>query len=316
MKKSNFYLLYSGDKSLLSNEVNKLKKNLNITSDSIYYDIENVSDIVVEASTIGMFDPYKFIVIDSGSYFLQKSEFDISLLEEYFNNYNTNSYLIFILNSGSVDSKKKLYKLINDNGTINKLSVTEEYLDTFVRNYIKDNGFTMSDMDIKFFLGRCNKDIDNIKNELDKLMLYKINDKVINNSDIMLLTEENTDNSVYDLVSALLKNNNSKAIKLYKNFVMNGIDLNQIIAIIASQIRLLFQVKRLYNSGKSNDEIAKILEFKSVYRVKYLLSDSYYYSEDTLIKYLSKLSNIDRNIKINNIDGNILLELFIAGKDY
>jgi hypothetical protein len=35
-----------------------------------------------------------------------------------------------------------------------------------------------------------------------------------------------------------------------------------------------------------------------------------------LIKYLSKLSNIDRDIKINNIDGNILLELFIAGKDY
>ena len=174
MKKSNFYLLYSGDKSLLSNEVNKLKKNLNITSDSIYYDIENVSDIIVEASTIGMFDPYKFIVIDSDSYFLQKSEFDISLLEEYFNNYNTNSYLIFILNSGSVDSKKKLYKLINDNGTINKLSVTEEYLDTFVRNYIKDNGFTMNNMDIKFFLGRCNKDIDNIKNELDKLMLYKL----------------------------------------------------------------------------------------------------------------------------------------------
>ena len=79
--------------------------------------------------------------------------------------------------------------------------------------------------------------------------------KVINNSDIIFLTEENTDNSVYDLVSALLKNNNSKAIKLYKDFVMNGIDLNQIIAIIASQIRLLFQVKRLYNSGKSNDEI-------------------------------------------------------------
>ena len=79
-------------------------------------------------------------------------------------------------------------------------------------------------------------------------------------------------------------------------------DPSQVIAVIASQIRLLFQVKRLYNSGKSNDEIAKILEFKSVYRVKYLLSDSYYYSEDTLIKYLSKLSNIDRDIKINNIN--------------
>ena len=299
MKKSNFYLLYSGDKSLLSNEVNKLKKNLNITSDSIYYDIENVSDIVVEASTIGMFDPYKFIVIDSGSYFLQKSEFDISLLEEYFNNYNTNSYLIFILNSGSVDSKKKLYKLINDNGTINKLSVTEEYLDTFVRNYIKDNGFTMSDMDIKFFLGRCNKDIDNIKNELDKLMLYKLEENVIDKDDIILLVDEDIDDTVFELV----------------NFINNGMDVSQIIAIIASQIRLLFQVKRLYNSGKSNEEIAKILEFKSPYRVKYLLNDCYYYSEDDLINYLSKLADIDKNIKSGNGDGKFLLELFIAKKD-
>ena len=63
----------------------------------------------------------------------------------------------------------------------------------------------MSSMDINIFINRVGNNIDNIKNELDKLMLYKINDKVINNSDIMLLTEENTDNSVYDLVSALLK---------------------------------------------------------------------------------------------------------------
>ena len=300
MKKSNFYLLYSGDKSLLSNEVNKLKKNLNITSDIIYYDIENVSDIIVEASTIGMFDPYKFIVIDSGSYFLQKSEFDISLLEE---------------NSGSVDSKKKLYKLINDNGTINKLSVTEEYLDTFVRNYIKDNGFTMSDMDIKFFLGRCNKDIDNIKNELDKLMLYKLEEKVIDKDDIILLVDEDIDDTVFELVSSILKNDCNKAMKLYYNFINNGMDVSQIIAIIASQIRLLFQVKRLYNSGKSNEEIAKILEFKSPYRVKYLLNDCYYYSEDDLIKYLSKLADIDKNIKSGNGDGKFLLELFIAKKD-
>ena len=210
-------------------------------------------------------------------------------------------------NSDTIDSRKKLVKFINSNGTIKKVEANNEYLSDYVNDYLKKKNYKMSNM---------GNNIYNIKNELDKLMLYKIDDKVINNSDIMLLTEENTDNSVYDLVSALLKNNNSKAIKLYKDFVMNGIDLNQIIAIIASQIRLLFQVKRLYNSGKSNDEIAKILEFKSVYRVKYLLSDSYYYSEDTLIKYLSKLSNIDRDIKINNIDGNILLELFIAGKDY
>ena len=138
---------------------------------------------------------------------------------------------------------------------------------------------------------------------------------LLRNNDIVLLTEENIDNTIYDLVGFILKNENDKAIKLYKNFILNVMDSSQVIAVIASQIRLLFQVKRLYNSGKSNDEIAKILEFKSVYRVKYLLSDCYYYSEDMLIKYLSKLSNIDRDIKVNNVDGSVLLELFIAGKD-
>ena len=60
---------------------------------------------------------------------------------------------------------------------------------------------------------------------------------------------------------------------------------------------------------------SKILEFKSPYRVKYLLNDCYYYSEDDLIKYLSKLADIDKNIKSGNGDGKFLLELFIAKKD-
>lgn len=314
----NFYLLYGTDTSIIGREIDIIKEKLSISdNDVIYYNIEDVQSVVDEALTISMFSANKLIVIDSTIYLSQKKDIEnINLLENYFNNYNSNSYLVFVSNSDTIDSRKKLVKFINSNGTTKKVEANNEYLSDYVNDYLKKKNYKMSSMDINIFINRVGNNIDNIKNELDKLMLYKIDDKVINNSDIMLLTEENTDNSVYDLVSALLKNNNSKAIKLYKDFVMNGIDLNQIIAIIASQIRLLFQVKRLYNSGKSNDEIAKILEFKSVYRVKYLLSDSYYYSEDTLIKYLSKLSNIDRDIKINNIDGNILLELFIAGKDY
>lgn len=313
-----FYLLYGTDTSIIDREIDIIKEKLSISdNDVIYYNIEDIKDIVDEALTISMFSPNKLIVIDSTIYLSQKKDIeDINLLENYFNNYNSNSYLVFVSNSDNIDSRKKIVKFINNNGITKNVEANSEYLRDYVNDYLKKKNYKMSSMDINIFINRIGNNIDNIKNELDKLMLYKIEDKVINNSDIMLLTEENTDNSVYDLVSALLKNDNSKAIKLYKDFVINGMDPNQIIAIIASQIRLLFQVKRLYNSGKSNDEIAKILEFKSVYRVKYLLNDSYYYSEDTLIKYLSKLSDMDRDIKINNIDGNILLELFITSKDY
>ena len=313
--KSNFYLYYGDDISLINNEIGKLKNKIGISGDIIYYDIENISDIVVESSTIGMFNQYKFIVIDTSSYFSSKKDMDISSLTHYFDNYNVNSYLIFTYGSSSIDSRRKLFKLISDNGVVKKLEAKSEYLMDFISNYIKDNGYSMDMNSMSYLLSRCDNNIDNIRNELDKLMLYKLNDKVITRDDISLLTIEDINDTVFELVSSILKNNNERAMKLYYNFINNGMDVSQIIAVISNQIRLLFQVKRLYNSGKSNDEIAKILEFKSVYRVKYLLSDCYYYSEGDLLKYLSKLADIDKAIKTGNGDGKLLLELFIAKKD-
>jgi len=313
----NFYLFYSDDKSILNKEIDNLKNKLNINEDDIiYYDIIDVNDIIDESLTISMFSLNKFIIIDSTSYLSEKKEINnISLLEDYFNSYNSNSYLVFISNSLSVDSRKKLYKLISSKGEVKKLEVNDEYLNKYIRSYLKDNGYDMNNLDITYFINRVGNNIDNITNELDKLMLYILDNKVITKDDISLLVEESIDNPIYDLVNFILKNDNNKALKLYYKFISDGMDAIGLIPIIASQIRLLFQVKRLYNSGKSNDEIAKILEFKSVYRVKYLLSDSYYYSEDDLIKYLSKLADIDKNTKLGFIDGKVALELFIAGKD-
>ena len=313
----NFYLLYSGDGAILNKEINDLEKKLDISdTDIIYYNIDDIDGIINEASTIGMFSLNKFIIINMDSYFKDKKDIsNINLLENYFDSYNSNSYLVFVCNSDSIDSKKKIVNLIKKYGIVKKLEVNDNYLNDYVNNYLKDNGYKINNGDVVYFINRVGNNINNVTNELDKLMLYKINDKIINRNDIDLLTVENIDDSIYDLVNCILKNDNEKAIKLYNNFIDNGMDVNQIVAIIAAQIRLLYQVKRLYNSGKSNDEIAKILEFKSVYRVKYLLSDSYYYSESDLVKYLSKLADIDNAIKTSNGDGNMLMQLFIVKKD-
>lgn len=313
----NFYLLYSSDGAILNKKINDLEKKLDISdTDIIYYNIDDIDGIINEASTIGMFSLNKFIIINMDSYFKDKKDIpNINLLENYFDSYNSNSYLVFVCNSDSIDSRKKIVNLIKKYGIVKKLEVNDNYLNDYVNHYLKDNGYKINNGDVVYFINRVGNNINNVTNELDKLMLYKINDKIINRNDIDLLTVENIDDSIYDLVNCILKNDNEKAIKLYNNFIDNGMDVNQIVAIIAAQIRLLYQVKRLYNSGKSNDEIAKILEFKSVYRVKYLLNDSYYYSESDLVKYLSKLADIDNAIKTSNGDGNILMQLFIVKKD-
>lgn len=317
MNNINFYLLYGEDKAVLNKELEQLKKKLSINEDDIiHYDIDNINDIIDEALTISMFSLNKFIIIDSTSYLSDKKEIsNIKLIEEYFEHYNPNSYLLFISNKDSIDTRKKLVKLITSKGISKKVGATPEYLNKYVTDYLTSSDYKMNNSDITYFLTRVGTNINNITNELDKLMLYKIEDKIITKEDINKLVEENIDNPIYDLVGYILKNENSKAIKLYNKFAQNGMDASSLIPIIAAQIRLLFQVKRLYNKGKSNDEIAKILEFKNVYRVKYLLSDSYYYSEEDLIRYLSHLADLDKKIKLGMIEGKTFLELFIAQKD-
>ena len=311
----NFYLFYGEDKELINKEIDSLVKKLSISSDSIIkYDISEIDNIINEAQTIGLFSLSKIIIIDGTNYFSkEKGSIDISLLEEYFDNYNKDSYLVFTFNNGSVDTRKRLYKLISSKGIVKKVDINDNELNGYVRNYVED--YKIDNSTISYFLTKSGTNISNIDSELDKLMLYKINNKVITKEDIDLLVIENSEEPIYDLVSSILKDNIKKAMRLYEKFTLDGMDVNQMIPIIANQFRLLFQVKRLYNQGKTNQQIADTLEFKNVYRVKYLLSDSYYYSEDDLKKYLVKLSNIDRDIKMGRNSGDISLQMFIMKKD-
>lgn len=313
----NFYLFYGKDEPVLEREVNSLKESLHINpTDVITYPISSVEDIIEEALTISMFSPSKFIIIDATSYLSDKKDVpSIALIEDYFEHYNQSSYLVFISNKDTVDSRKKLYKLLSSKGQVKKAEATEEYLYDYVSKYIASNNYQMDNTTIKYLLSRAGLDINNLTNELDKLMLFKYAEKKITSQDITELVDEQSDNPVYLLASHLLKNETAEAIKLYNDFLKKGLEPSQLIPTIASQIRLLFEVKRLHNKGKSNDEIAKILEFKNSYRVKYLLNDSYYYSEDDLLNYLNVLAGLDKKIKLSLVDSKIALELFIAKKD-
>ena len=179
MNNKNFYLLYGEDKAILNKEISNLKNKLMITDDDvIYYDIEEVENIIEEALTISMFSPNKFIIIDSTSFISEKKEIkNIKLLEDYFEHYNPNSYLVFISNKDSIDSRKKLVKLISSKGITKKVEATDEYLNKYIKDYLTSNNYNMNNLDITYFMTRVGNNINNITNELDKLMLYKEKDK-------------------------------------------------------------------------------------------------------------------------------------------
>jgi len=83
------------------------------------------------------------------------------------------------------------------------------------------------------------------------------------------------------------------------------------VGLLASQLRIMYQVKILSNKRMTDKEIADTLGEKSAYRVTKTRELINYYSESELLNLIKRLADIDLNIKTNSVDPNFLIQLLI-----
>lgn len=296
---------------MLDKELRKIIESSKLTeNDIIKYDISSIDDILEEVSTIGLFSNQKLLIIDADLIFEIE---DIDKLINYLVNKKDDNYLIFMYHSDKVDTRRKIYKTISSIGTVMELKKDASYINDYIKNILKENNFEMDNFSINQFLNKAGSDLDNIKNELDKLMLYKLEDKRITSDDVEKLVSINFEEQIFALSNAIIANNVAKSLDLYHDFLNKNMKEEYIIATIASQFRFSYQVKRLYNQNKSQDEIAKILDAKPG-RVYVTIQNSYNYTENDYLRYLKKLAELDKNIKLNLMNRDFF-ELFLINKD-
>lgn len=309
----NFYLIYGIDRSIIDNELDKLLKKLKI-DDVVKYRIPDtkIEDIIEDASIVGMFSSQKVIVVEDATFFNANKTIDnLSLLEEYLEHYNKDNYIIFIDNKDKIDTRKKITKKIKDIGEIISCNKEDrEYFKSFINNYLQDRGYKLDSID--YFLDYVGMDLNNMKTELDKLFMYKLEDKVIHNEDIKNICLRNYQDDIFTLTDAIIAKDTTKALEFTDMFLNNGYEEMQLIFLFASQFRFLFQVKRLANKNKNYKEIAQILEVNP-YRVKFSLAKVARYTEDMILDELEKLAKMDTLIKSGKMNKHLALEMYILG---
>ncbi len=306
----NFFVLYGEDKALIKYELDNMLSNMNC-SDIVRYDIQNsdLIDIIDDASTVGMFSDRKIIVLED-CYFLTANKTIASLekLENYLEHYNPNNQLFFLVYNEKIDSRKKICKLLSKHKVIEVKKGDSIDLSKYVKDYLEKDGYKI--LDVKYFLNCVGSVLPNIQNELDKLMMYKIDDKIISNDDIDKVCIFTSEEEIFSLMDAVVFKDNLRALKLLEEFLKRSYDEIQIIMLLASQFRFFFQVKRLLNKNKSEGEIAKVLEVNP-YRVKFTVKKLYSYTEGMILDYIKRIAKMDHDIKLGIMDKKLALELFI-----
>lgn len=313
--KNNLYLIVGEDQELINFYLSKIMKEIGLDEEKkINYDMNtsSISDILDEVSMISLFSSEKVVIgynFDIGKI----NDNDRDYLIRYLNNNNSNDRYIVLI-AGKVDGRSKDYKIFKDKFKIIDLLQVDNGKDIYkyVEDYIKDRGYKIDKYNLDYLVELLGNDINNINNEIDKILLYLNDDQVISREVIDKLVSDNIDNIMYEFTNAVLDRDYEKISKMYNDFKIENVGYDYLIGSLGNALRGALVIKILYNQGNSNNEIAKFIGKKEFY-VKKMIERLYNYTVDDLCMMIDKLGIIDREYKSgkSNID---MLELYLLGK--
>ena len=312
--RSNLFLIIGEDKKIIDFSLYEILNNIDYDENNkITYDmnINSFMDVMEEASMVSLFSPIKVITVNN--FVIDNlSDSDIDYLDKFINSKNKDIYIIFI--SNKVDARKKSYKLFKDNFKIIEVDkIDNNNIYDYIDNKIRDNGYKIDNYNIEYFLSKVGNDINNINSELDKLFIYKGDDKKILREDIDLLIFDNIDNVIYEFTNAILDEDIDKIKTMYDKFMLDNIGFDYLISTVAGSFRTSLIIKLLNNKNMSNFDIGKVIG-KKEYFVKKSLDRLYRYSLNDLKDYINKLALIDRQFKTGK-DNVGKFELFLFSKE-
>lgn len=313
--KNNLYLIVGEDQELINFYLNKIMKEIGLDEEKkINYDMNtsSISDILDEVSMISLFSSEK-VVIGYNFDISKINDNDRDYLIRYLNNNNSNDRYIILI-AGKVDGRSKDYKIFKDKFKIIDLLQVDNGKDIYkyIEDYIKDRGYKIDKYNLDYLVELLGNDINNINNEIDKILLYLNDDKVISREIIDKLVSDNIDNIMYEFTNAVLDRDYEKISKMYNDFKIENVGYDYLIGSLGNALRGALVIKILYNQGNANSEIAKFIGKKEFY-VKKMIERLYNYTVDDLCVMIDKLGIIDREYKSgkSNID---MLELYLLGK--
>ena len=302
------YLLYGTEDFEIEEEIKKLSKDIDEMNIS-KYDLNNdmLSLALEDAKTMSLFDDKKLVIVDNANMFTGSTSKDSELIEEYLNHINENTTLVLIVHNDKLDTRKKITKLIKKVGKVQEFN---DELDTtsLVRRLFKD--YNIDYKTIQLFIDRVGNNPLIIQSEINKIKIYKDNDKNITEEDILNLTAKLIEIDIFKLIDYIVRKNKEKALELYYEMLKMNEEPIKIVVILANQFRIMYQSKELLKKGYSEKDIANTLKIHP-YRVKLAIQNSRNYTSETLLKHLNDLADIDVGIKTGTLNKDLALELFI-----
>ena len=285
-----------------------LKNNFNDVVSECYDLVDNSLEKALEdLDTYGLFSDKKIVIVNNVD-LLSKEENsnDLDHLYKYLDDPNPTNLLF--LCSKKLNSTLKITKELKKKCTYIKAELDKN---KFAKELLAD--YKIDNKTLNLLFEYCLDDITKLENEIIKLKTYKCKEKTINEKDVLDLCIAKLGDAselTFSFSRSLAEKDKKRALEKYRELLNYNIEPLSIVGLLASQIRIIYQVKCLKDEGLNNNEIATKLDVKP-YRVTKTLELTDYYTFKELLNLMISLQKIDLQIKTTSVDANSLVELFI-----
>lgn len=326
------YLFYGEETYLLETRVKKIKKEypqLILGINFIQIDDTNAEELIADLETPAFgFDKKLIIAKNTGLFKKEKKtaksdtkkkkvdDTKLPLNEKIAKYIQENSEELkdtvdLVLIEQEVD-KNALYQSIEKVGEVKEFALLK--LPDLIANIKKiavAYKVNIDDATAKYLVECCGTSMQDLINELRKLIEYKGENSNITKQDIDLLCTKQIQAVIFDLTDNLGKKETSKALEVYNGLILNKEPIQKILITLYNHFKKLYIIKI---AEKYNEDAATAMNLKpnQLFLVSKYKTQARYFETQELREVLEALIDLDANYKVGLISLEIGLEAILC----
>lgn len=304
------YLLYGAEEYLKKLYQGKLKNAILSDSDEMNctsYEGKGVDEnaIIEMAQTLPFFSEKRVILIKNSGFFKNQNQ-----LSGYIKEFPETTVLIFV--ESEVDKRSKLFKAVKEIGYVCEMNAMEERnLKLWASSILNRQNKKITEQSVSYLLSKSGTDMQNLENEIEKLICYCYEREVITMEDIDAVCTTQITGKIFQMIDAIGFHKQSHALSLYYDLLSLREKPMSILFLIARHFNILLQVKELLKSGLTGSALAGKVGIPPFAVSKYVTQSKNFDSRQ-LRSILENCSETEEQIKTGRLLDGMGVELLIV----
>lgn len=311
------YVFYGEEKYLQEEYLKKIKKvfgELNLGINYILLDENNINTLISDIETPAFGYERKLIVIRNSGLF--KKDCKSSIKEKFKEYVNENNSIIeescIIVFIEDTVHKMDFYKVIEKSAVVIETKIMKPAeIKARLKRICSLYNVNVSEDTLNYLLEISGTNMQDLMNEIRKLIEFAGSDGEIHKEDIDKLSIKDAQAIIFDLTDFLGTKNTEKALEVLNNLIYNKEPLQKIIITLYNHFKKLYFTKLAI---KQNKDLVEVLALKpnQIFLTSKYKRQAGYFNENEIEEILKELIELDYQSKNGLIDLDIGLKSILC----